>query len=77
MCCSRSCAGPCGAWRTCRTCAAQPPLIGPAQAFTLLTNGERTVTLSAVQVCETPALWAAALEGDLWSHLRRRAAARP
>lgn len=57
--------------------AAQPPLIGPAQAFTLLTNGERAVTLSAVQVGETPALWAAALEGDLWSHLRRRAAARP
>lgn len=57
--------------------AAQPPLIGPAQAFTMLTNGERTVTLSAVQVCETPPVWAAALEGDLWSHLRRRAAARP
>ncbi|MGM9322534.1 hypothetical protein [Deinococcus aquaticus] len=56
---------------------AQPPLIGPAQAFTLLTNGERTVTLSAVQVGETPPVWAAALEGDLWSHLRRRAAARP
>lgn len=55
--------------------AVQPPLIGPAQAFTLLTNGERAVTLSAVQVGETPALWAAALEGDLWSHLRR--AARP
>ena len=57
--------------------AAQPPLFGPAQAFTLLTNGERTVTLSAVQVCETPSVWAAALEGDLWGHLRQRAAARP
>lgn len=46
-----------------------------AQAFTLLTNGERAVTLSAAQISETPAFWAAALEGDLWSHLRR--AARP
>ncbi|GAA0511649.1 hypothetical protein [Deinococcus depolymerans] len=53
--------------------AAQPPLIGPAQAFTVLTNGERAVTLSAAQISETPPVWAAALEGDLWSHLRRRA----
>ncbi|GHG19321.1 hypothetical protein GCM10017784_08090 [Deinococcus indicus] len=53
--------------------AAQSPLFGPAQAFTVLTNGERAVTLSAAQVSETPAFWAAALEGDLWSHLRRRA----
>ncbi|GGR50323.1 hypothetical protein GCM10008959_09340 [Deinococcus seoulensis] len=56
--------------------AAQPPLFGAAQAFTLLTNGERAVTLSAAQVSEVPLVWAAALEGDLWSHLRRRAAAR-
>ncbi|MBX8463870.1 hypothetical protein [Deinococcus sp. RIT780] len=55
--------------------AAQPPLIGPAQAFTLLTNGERVVTLSAAQFSDMPPVWAAALEGDLWSHLRR--AARP
>lgn len=55
--------------------AARPPLFGPAQAFTVLTNGERAATLSAVQISETPNLWAAALEVDLWSHLRRRGAA--